>query len=75
MIIEGRQDVQDQLVAAGKSAGLAAHSNPARIFNPKKMKSADFVALIKKEFEVEDVIVLAPSTRKSKFFILYFFME
>ena len=38
LIAEGRQDVQDQLVAAGKSAGLAAHSNPARVFNPKKMK-------------------------------------
>jgi hypothetical protein len=62
-IVEGRQDVQDQLVAAGKSAGLAAHSNPARIFNPKKMKTGDFIALIKKEFEVEDVIVLAPKAQ------------
>ncbi len=63
LIIEGRQDVQDQLVAAGKSAGLAAHSNPARIFNPKKMENKDFIALIKKEFEVEDVLVLAPKAQ------------
>ena len=63
LIAEGRQDVQDQLVAAGKSAGLAAHSNPARVFNPKKMENKDFVALIKKEFEVEDVIVLAPKAQ------------
>jgi len=63
LIAEGRQDVQDQLVAAGKSAGLAAHSNPARIFNPNKMKTDDFVALIKKEFEVENVIVLAPKAQ------------
>jgi len=63
LIAEGRQDVQDKLVAAGKSAGLAAHSNPARVFNPKKMENKDFVALIKKEFEVEDVIVLAPKAQ------------
>ena len=74
LIIEGRQDVQDQLVAAGKSAGLAAHSNPARIFNPKKMKSADFVALIKKEFEVEDVIVLAPKAQGNPSSSFYTFL-
>ena len=74
LIAEGRQDVQDQLVAAGKSAGLAAHSNPARIFNPKKMKSADFVALIKKEFEVEDVIVLAPKAQGNPSSSFYTFL-
>ena len=63
LIAEGRQDVQNQLVSAGKSAGLATHSNPARIFNPKKMENKDFVALIKKEFEVEDVVILPPKAQ------------
>ena len=74
LIAEGRQDVQDQLVAAGKSAGLAAHSNPARIFNPKEMKTDDFVALIKKEFEVEDVIVLAPKAQGNPSSSFYTFL-
>ena len=63
LIVEGRKEVQAQLVSAGKSAGLEAHSNPARIFNPKKMENKDFIALIKKEFEVEDVLVLAPKAQ------------
>ena len=74
LIAEGRQDVQDQLVAAGKSAGLAAHSNPARIFNPKAMKTDDFVALIKKEFEVEDVLVLAPKAQGNQSSSFYTFL-
>ena len=59
-ITEGRQQVQDKLVSAGQSSGLKKHSNPARIFNTKEMTNGDFVDLIKKEFEVDDVVVLAP---------------
>ena len=59
-LTESRQEIQNQLVSAGKSSGLQSHSNPARIFNPKGMTNGDFVDLIKKKFEVDDVVVLAP---------------
>jgi len=74
LIVEGRKEVQAQLVSAGKSAGLEAHSNPARIFNPKKMENKDFIALIKKEFEVEDVLVLAPKAQGNPSSSFYTFL-
>ena len=74
LIVEGRKEVQAQLVSAGKSAGLETHSNPARIFNPKKMENKDFIALIKKEFEVEDVLVLAPKAQGNPSSSFYTFL-
>ena len=74
LIVEGRKEVQAQLVSAGKSAGLETHSNPARIFNPNKMENKDFIALIKKEFEVEDVLVLAPKAQGNPSSSFYTFL-
>ena len=45
-LTESRQEIQNQLVSAGKSSGLQSHTNPARIFNPKGMTNGDFVDLI-----------------------------
>ena len=74
LIAESRKEVQAQLVSAGKSDGLETHSNPARIYNPKGMENKDFVALIKKEFEVEDVIVLAPKDQGNPSSSFYTFL-
>ena len=73
-ITEGRQQVQDKLVSAGKSAGLKSHSNPARIFNTKEITNGDFVDLIKKEFEVDDVVVLAPKDQGNPSTSFYTFL-
>ena len=73
-LLESRKEIQAQLVSAGKSAGLAKHSNVARIYNPKGMKNGDFVKLIKQTFEVDDVIILAPKDQGNPSSSFYTFL-
>ncbi len=59
-----KRDLQTRIASIGK--GLGTHSNIGRVKNDKDLSDSEFVNLLKKEFEVDDVKIIKPNTGDNK---------